>query len=142
MNKLAKIKEEILKDHQQNDNKDGLFSISDKLDIEKYSEYKAAVNALNEDTSFPYTVYIQLKNNAVKIQYSPLGSKFYEYKKPSEVIEVLERLTDRVKRLEADNNISHSTYAKEGRDGLNILIESLDGREHLDISITNTFKEK
>lgn len=92
MAKLERIKAEILRDHEANDFKGGRLSLTDKYNVENYGDYKAVVNELNEDINFPYTVYIMRINQSVKIQYSRLGSKFYDYKQPSEGIEVLERL--------------------------------------------------
>lgn len=140
MNKLERIKSRILSDHEKNNYKDGHFPLTDIDDIANYADYKKAVKELNDDTKFPYTVYIQLFTNSIKIQYQPLNSKFYEYKQPSEVIAVLERLTNHVKRLNKEKNISHSTYVKDGSDGLNIIIEGINGTEVLTIDITNTFK--
>lgn len=141
MNKLERLKLEIIEDHRSNNYKEGRLSLTDKTDTNNYPDYKAAVNALNADTDFPYTVYILFYSNVIKISYQPLGAKFYEYKQPSEVITVLERLTDYVKRLDREKNISHSTYIKEDKDTLHILVESLTGGESLAIDITNTFKK-
>lgn len=138
---IKKIQNEILTDMQMHGKEDGRFSLSDRYysDVD-FSRHKTAVNTLNEDINFPYTLYIMLIENVVKIQYSPLGSKFYEYKTPSEVIDVLEKLVSHVKRLDADKNIANSTYMKQGEDELNILVEGITGKEILDIDITNTFK--
>lgn len=125
------LKETILKHNETQERKDGFYTI----EYDNNGSHAALIKemkALNNDTSFPFTVQLTANNS---IYYSHYGAKAEESADFSDLIQYLDILKRKLLELDSANKIGHIAKVRDEEGTQTFYIDGLNVGEDMTINV-------